>query len=62
MYHETRKIMHSDIHTSATCVRVPVMRAHSEAVWVETEDVLPPSHLSAVDTAFAANTGQYMIT
>lgn len=37
MFHETRKIMHSDIRTSATCVRVPVMRAHSEAVWVETE-------------------------
>jgi aspartate-semialdehyde dehydrogenase len=37
MYHETRKIMHSDIEVSATCVRVPVLRAHSEAVWVETE-------------------------
>ena len=38
MYNETRKIMHSDkIHVSATCVRVPVMRAHSEAIWVETE-------------------------
>lgn len=37
MYNETRKIMHSDIEVSATCVRVPVMRAHSEAVWVETE-------------------------
>lgn len=38
MYHETRKIMHSDtISVSATCVRVPVMRAHSEAIWVETE-------------------------
>ena len=37
MYHETRKIMHSDIEVSATCVRVPVMRAHSEATWVETE-------------------------
>ncbi|MDR1380433.1 MAG: aspartate-semialdehyde dehydrogenase, partial [Tannerella sp.] len=31
MYNETRKIMHSDIEVSATCVRVPVMRAHSEA-------------------------------
>ena len=40
MYYETRKIMHSDIHTSATCVRVPVMRAHSEAIWVETEEAL----------------------
>ena len=38
MFHETRKIMHSDILVSATAVRVPVMRAHSEAIWVETED------------------------
>ena len=37
MYNETRKIMHSDIEVSATCVRVPVMRSHSEAVWIETE-------------------------
>ena len=37
MYNETRKIMHSDVEVSATCVRVPVMRAHSESVWVETE-------------------------
>ena len=37
MYDETRKIMHSDIAVSATCVRVPVMRAHSESIWVETE-------------------------
>ncbi|MDR0422195.1 MAG: aspartate-semialdehyde dehydrogenase [Proteiniphilum sp.] len=37
MYNETRKIMHSDIEVSATCVRVPVMRAHSEAIWIETE-------------------------
>jgi aspartate-semialdehyde dehydrogenase len=37
MYNETRKIMHSDMEVSATCVRVPVMRAHSEATWVETE-------------------------
>ncbi|MDR1723951.1 MAG: aspartate-semialdehyde dehydrogenase [Tannerella sp.] len=37
MYNETRKIMHSDIEVSATCVRVPVIRAHSEATWIETE-------------------------
>lgn len=36
-FYETRKIMHSDeIKVSTTCVRVPVMRAHSEAIWVET--------------------------
>lgn len=41
MYNETRKIMHSDdIAVSATCVRVPVLRAHSEAIWVETEHQL----------------------
>ena len=40
MYNETLKIMHSDIRLSATCVRVPVMRAHSEAIWVETESPL----------------------
>lgn len=37
MYHETRKIMHSDCLTSATCVRVPSLRSHSEAIWIETE-------------------------
>ena len=38
MHFETKKIMHSPaLEVSATCVRVPVMRAHSEAIWVETE-------------------------
>ncbi len=37
MYHETRKIMHSDVKVSATCVRVPALRSHSESIWVETE-------------------------
>ena len=40
MYNETRKMMHSDIEVSSTCVRVPVMRNHSEAIWIETEDEL----------------------
>ena len=37
MFNETRKIMHSDVQVSATCVRVPSLRSHSEAVWAETE-------------------------
>lgn len=37
MFNETRKIMHSDVQVSATCVRVPALRAHSESIWVETE-------------------------
>lgn len=48
MYHETRKIMHSDVMVSATCVRVPVTRAHSEAIWLETEE---PLELEAVRDA-----------
>ena len=43
MFNETRKIMHEPgISVSAMCVRVPVMRAHSEAIWVETERPISP--------------------
>ncbi len=54
MYHETRKIMHSDIEVSATCVRVPVMRAHSEATWIETER---PISIEEARKAFAEAEG-----
>jgi aspartate-semialdehyde dehydrogenase len=38
---ETRKILDlPDLPVSATCVRVPVMVGHAEAVWVETEEQL----------------------
>ena len=44
MVHETRKIMNApNMQISATCVRVPVLRAHSETVWVETEKPLSES-------------------
>ena len=58
MFHETRKIMHSNIRTSATCVRVPVMRAHSEAIWVETEEELS---VEAVREAFAKAEGIVLV-
>ena len=54
MYHETRKIMHSDIQVSATCVRVPSLRAHSEAVWVETEQ---PVSVAEAREAFSRSQG-----
>lgn len=54
MYHETRKIMHSDIKVSATCVRVPVMRAHSESIWLETER---PVSVAEARAAFEAAEG-----
>lgn len=37
MFYETRKMFHNDIECSATCVRVPALRCHSEAIWAETE-------------------------
>ena len=58
MFYETRKIMHSDIRTSATCVRVPVLRAHSEAIWVETEEELS---VDAVREAFANAQGVVLV-
>ena len=43
MTNETMKIMGDrNIKVSATCVRVPVLRAHSEAVWIETEKEITP--------------------
>ena len=55
MVNETRKIMHDpDIRVSATCVRVPVMRSHSEAIWVETQKPLTVAEARA---AFEAAPG-----
>ena len=45
MYNETKKIMHApSLDVSATCVRVPVMRAHSESIWIETEQPISIEH------------------
>ena len=54
MYNETRKIMHTDCLTSATCVRVPSLRSHSEAIWVETES---PVSVAEARKAFAEGEG-----
>ena len=54
MHHETRKIMHSDVEVSATCVRVPSLRSHSEAIWVETER---PISVAEAQQAFAQAEG-----
>ena len=43
MVNETTKILgDNSIRISSTCVRVPVFRGHSEAVWIETEEKLSP--------------------
>ncbi len=54
MFNETRKIMHSDIRVSATCVRVPALRAHSESIWIETER---PLSVDEVRAAFSQAEG-----
>ena len=42
MTKETKKIMEDDsIAVSATCVRIPVLSAHSESVYIETKEVAP---------------------
>ena len=47
MFNETRKIMHTDARCSAMCVRISSLRAHSEAVWIETKDALTPEQVRA---------------
>ena len=53
MIHETRKILHlPDLAISATCVRVPVMVGHSEAVHVELADRISPSDVREILSDF----------
>ena len=58
MFNETRKIMHTDARCSAMCVRISSLRAHSEAVWVETEK---PLSVDKVQKAIAAAPGVTLI-
>ena len=54
----TRKIMHTDAKCSAMCVRISSLRAHSEAVWVETEK---PISVEEAQAAIAAAEGVTLI-
>jgi aspartate-semialdehyde dehydrogenase len=46
---ETRKILElPDLPISATCVRVPVMVGHSEAVWIEFEQPVSPDEAAEI--------------
>ncbi|PAF43693.1 aspartate-semialdehyde dehydrogenase [Helicobacter sp. 11S02629-2] len=40
MVNETKKIMHADFDVSATCVRVPVIRSHSESITIKFDNVV----------------------
>jgi len=60
MIKESRKILHDDsLLVTATCVRVPVLRAHSESINVEFEGERPS--LDAVREALAAFPGVRVI-
>ncbi|MDR3348777.1 MAG: aspartate-semialdehyde dehydrogenase [Acidaminococcales bacterium] len=53
MVNETRKIMgDNDMAITATTVRVPVYRSHSEAINVELEKSLPPAKIKEALSAF----------
>jgi aspartate-semialdehyde dehydrogenase len=46
---EVRKILElPELPVQATCVRVPVLVGHLEAVWIETEDALDPERARAL--------------
>lgn len=49
MVNETRKIMHLDnVKISCTCVRVPVLRAHSESLNLEFENEITVEEATAI--------------
>ena len=49
MVYETRKILHQpDLQVSATCVRVPVMVGHSEAVHIDFEEPIGPGKVREI--------------
>ena len=58
MFNETKKIMHTDASCSAMCVRISSLRAHSEAVWIETEK---PLEVADVQAALAAADGVTLV-
>ena len=52
MLNETRKMLHDDsIKISCTCVRVPVLRAHSEALNLEFAEDITPAEARAILSA-----------
>ena len=58
MFNETKKIMHTDARCSAMCVRISSLRAHSEAVWIETEK---PISVEEAQAALAAANGVTLV-
>lgn len=53
MVNETQKILHKNIQVAATCVRVPVLRSHSESITVTFDDGIDVD-LSAVRNSLSS--------
>ena len=46
---ETRKILGlPELPVQATCIRVPVLVGHAQAIWLETEEPLSPEHARSI--------------
>lgn len=58
MVNETQKMFHKKIAVNATCVRVPVLRGHSESVYIETEK---PIDLNLAKDLLAHSTGVELV-
>jgi aspartate-semialdehyde dehydrogenase len=55
---ETKKILHDDdIHVTATCVRVPIFRVHSESINIEFDATVPRPSVEEIRMALAAFPG-----
>lgn len=58
MVNETQKMFHKKIDINATCVRVPVLRGHSESVYIETKQ---PIDLNKAKDLLAHSTGVQLL-
>ncbi len=58
MVNETQKMFHKKIEINATCVRVPVLRGHSESVYIETDR---PIDLNKAMDLLAHSTGVELV-
>ncbi|MEO1941310.1 MAG: aspartate-semialdehyde dehydrogenase [Campylobacterales bacterium] len=52
MVNETKKIMHTNIEVAPTCVRVPVLRSHSEAITIYCKKEVDPERAREVLAQF----------
>jgi aspartate-semialdehyde dehydrogenase len=58
LINETKKILHDEnIHVTATCVRVPVFRVHSESINVEFDESVSRPSVEEIRVALAAHPG-----